>query len=535
MVNLFAIPSLVVFAAGLGFGLWVYSSNRKNSTSCAWFYSSIAISFWGLGLYGVTSSNNEVTALRWQYLLDFSAIFIPVFYLSFIFNFLNRPRKNIERSLFAVTTLIALLSFTKYFKLGMTKVFGFFWVEPGPIYLIFPIFFTIVVVYSLSLVAKSLLTSKSSKEKNQAIFVLISGIIGFGGGATNFFPQLFNVYPFGNYFVALYVALMSYSVIKHRLFNVRVITAQISMFILWVFILLRVLTSVDITEKLMNSILFFVSIPIGILLIRGVIREVEQKEENARLAEGLEKANEKLQELDKKKTEFVSMASHQLRSPITAIKGYSSMLTDGSYGDVGPEVAEAAKVINESSQRLLNTIEDFLDVTRIELGTMKYTFSDVDVLELVNKTVEELKPIAERKKVAVSVSSDPGRYVVNSDSGKLSQVIGNLIDNSLKYIPEKKEGEAPAETKIRVYSEPISKTVRVSITDNGIGIDKKTIPYLFKRFARSEDAAKVNIRGTGQGLFVAKQLLEAQKGRIWAESPGVGLGTTFYIEMPVKA
>lgn len=540
-INYFTLSLFVGSLVAIGSGIFVIVANPKGRMYQSWFFLSLSSAVWSLGYLIMIVAPDKNIAWLANWTMHYAAIVIPLFYFSFII-YLTKTQDRYKRFLisFALLGLILLtLNQTKLFVRDVFSKFIFNFVpDAGPLYIYFTVYFFLIVVYASIIVWRSIkeATARNSFEEAQRLkIVILFTIAGFLGGGSVFFLT-FNVPipPYPIILFSLYPLINGYAIIRHHLFNIKLLSAEVFMFLLWVFILFRTILSETLNDRIYNTFLFIASVPLGLFIIRSIIREVKQKEENARLATNLEKANEKLKELDKEKTEFVSMASHQLRSPITAIRGYSSMLTDGSFGQINPEVTEAAKVINESSQRLLGTIEDFLDITRIELGTMKYNFSDVDVLDLVKKTVEELKPTAERKKIAVSVSSEPGKYIVNADSGKLSQVIGNLIDNALKYIPERKDGEVPGEIKIRVYNEPIQGTVRIAIADNGMGIGKETIPYLFKRFARSEDAAKVNIRGTGQGLFVAKQLLEAQKGRIWAESPGLGLGTTFYIELPAK-
>lgn len=236
-------------------------------------------------------------------------------------------------------------------------------------------------------------------------------------------------------------------------------------------------------------------------------------------------ANEKLRELDRQKTEFVSIASHQLRSPLTAIKGYSSMILENSYGELSEKLRQPVQNIFDASQRLVTIIEDFLNVTRIELGKMKYDFVALNWRDLAEKVVSELRPTIEKKGLAIDFSAGEGNYMVNADMGKLSQIISNIIDNAVKYTP------AGA---IHVSMEQSGPTVRLIIRDTGVGIPAETLPKLFEKFVRADDAGKVNYSGTGLGLYVAKQMVEAHKGKIWAESAGSGKGSSFFVELPAK-
>jgi signal transduction histidine kinase len=234
-------------------------------------------------------------------------------------------------------------------------------------------------------------------------------------------------------------------------------------------------------------------------------------------------ANDKLQELDRMKTEFVSLATHQLRSPLTAIKGYSSMILENSFGPIEDKARGAVDVIFQSSQKLVKVIEDFLNITRIELGTMKYEQSEFDFKALVESVSKELRVNVEKKGLQFSFEfNSTGNYKLVGDSGKLAQVVGNLIDNAIKYTPK---------GWIKVSLNQIDGKIRLTVADNGVGMPAEVIPKLFQKFSRASDAGEVNITGTGLGLYVAKQIVDGHHGKIWAESDGVGKGSRFVVEI----
>src|SRR3989344_4417823 len=147
-----------------------------------------------------------------------------------------------------------------------------------------------------------------------------------------------------------------------------------------------------------------------------------------KLAKEREKTNERLKELDQLKSEFVSLATHQIRGPLTAIKGYASMMRDGDYGAVPEKIRGTIDIIYESSNALTIIVQDFLDVSRIEQGSMKYEFTIFDFSKLAQSVGEELAPTVERRGLQLKLEIEP-RILVNADAGKMRQVIGNLIDN----------------------------------------------------------------------------------------------------------
>ncbi|MEK7560265.1 MAG: GAF domain-containing sensor histidine kinase [Patescibacteria group bacterium] len=253
--------------------------------------------------------------------------------------------------------------------------------------------------------------------------------------------------------------------------------------------------------------------------------------ENALLSEQLKITNKqlgisngKLQELDKQKTEFVSFASHQLRSPLTAMKGYASLILEGDYGPIADDLKKAAQIIFDSTKTLASVVDDYLNVSRIELGQMKYDFSTFDLKDLIQSVVDELKPNVEKAGLQLGFDFKPGvDYGIKADKEKIKQVIGNIIDNSIKYTPK---------GRIDIGLEISNGKIRLSVKDTGIGISKDVIPKLFSKFSRATTANKTNMRGTGLGLFIAKEIVTAHKGKIWVNSEGDGEGSVFIVEIP---
>jgi signal transduction histidine kinase len=268
-------------------------------------------------------------------------------------------------------------------------------------------------------------------------------------------------------------------------------------------------------------VLIIVSLSFSLILIwkRGA-------EAFANLSKKLEDANGRLKELDKMKSEFVSIASHQLRSPLTAIRGYASMLLEGSFGRLPKKSKEAIERIAESSHYMALSVEDYLNVSRIEAGHMKYELSDFDLKSEIEKVAEEMRPAVEHKGLALEYKTDcKGSCKIHADIGKTRQVLHNLIDNAMKYTPGGK-------ISIVTHDDPGKRKIYVTIKDTGVGMSRETIDALFDKFVRAQNANKVNVTGTGLGLFVAKKMVEDMGGRIWAESEGEEKGSTFNVEFP---
>jgi signal transduction histidine kinase len=275
---------------------------------------------------------------------------------------------------------------------------------------------------------------------------------------------------------------------------------------------------------MMDIALLILTLVVGIFLIRSVRKETEIREKIEKIAAELEEANVRLKVLDQQKSEFISLASHQLRGPLTAIKGYASMVLEGDFGPITETVKDATGKILQSTSDLVVLVGDYLDVSRIEQGRMQYNFEKFDLGEEVETVVTELKPTIEKAHLAISYDIDKNlNYTVDADKGKIKQVIGNIIDNSIKYTPQ---------GSIHVWlTRKENNKILLTVSDTGVGIKKEVLPNLFEKFSRAPDASRTNIIGTGLGLYIAKKMIEAHHGRIWAESTGEGKGASFFIEL----
>lgn len=237
----------------------------------------------------------------------------------------------------------------------------------------------------------------------------------------------------------------------------------------------------------------------------------------------LRHANGKLQELDKAKSEFMSIASHQLRTPLAGIIGYLDMMYTGDFGELKDEQKPIIHDVLDASQRLTRLVNTFLNVTRIEAGRFTINYAKIPFHELVDSMVKQLKPTADKKKITLNYTKSE-LPTVEVDIDKMKDVVGNLIDNAIKYTPE---------GSVTVRAEATTTTIHFSVKDTGIGIPKGEDKQLFNKFVRGEGIAQVNPNGSGLGLFIAKKVVEGHKGKIWAESEGSEKGTTFHVEIPI--
>lgn len=526
---------IVVTLVNTIYGLIVYSRNRNDKTNLAFFVLTLTVSLWDISMFLYRGFYDHDTVLIWSRVLYFGASTIPLSFLYFVYIF---PKATFTATKWQKYLLPVPFLFLTALSLGPFLVKDVVLVPNSESHIIFnEIFHGVYAVYIVGLflwgylvLAKQFFHS-SGILRAQVLYIFIGTSVATSIGVFSNLIMLlfFNDFSFnwlGQVGTVVMIVAISYAVLKHHLFNVRVITTELFTFALWLFILIRTLSATDNTEKITNAILLLLTVVTGIFLIRSVKKEVEQRERIQNLASDLEKANKRLTELDRQKSEFVSFASHQLRAPLTAMKGYGSLLLEGDMGELPAAARDGIERIYDSTKTLVSIVDDYLNVSRIELGTMKYTFETIDLKMMVEDVIAELRPNIEKRGLKFAFKAEEGTadYRTTADRDKLKQVIANLIDNSVKYTPS-----GTVDVTLG-YDKPKHALV-FKVKDTGIGIDPEVLPKLFQKFSRAENGTRTNIKGTGLGLFVAKQIVEAHHGSIRAESPGEGKGSSFIVEL----
>ncbi|HSX48074.1 MAG TPA: ATP-binding protein [Candidatus Nanoarchaeia archaeon] len=238
-------------------------------------------------------------------------------------------------------------------------------------------------------------------------------------------------------------------------------------------------------------------------------------------------ANRNLKALDKAKDEFISMASHQLRTPLTTIKGYLSMILEGDAGKINAEQRDYLDFAFGGTQRMVSLISDLLNVSRLSAGRFVIEKQPTDMISVVEDEVRQLQTHAEAKSLKLSFDH-PKKVLphIELDEGKTRQVIMNFIDNAIYYT---KEGSVT----VTLDYDSKAGTMTVKVHDTGIGVPPEAQKKLFTKFFRADNAQTVRPDGTGLGLYLAKRVVEDQGGKILFEST-VGQGSTFGFEMPLK-
>jgi signal transduction histidine kinase len=362
------------------------------------------------------------------------------------------------------------------------------------------------------------------RAKLQYFLIGLLLFVGFNVMFNVVLPLGFGIYAYyavGNYSVAFLLGFTAYAIVERELFGVRTVLATI--FVATVGVLqaidLLVFTANPAIQGFKGAVLVLI-LCFGYVLVRSVQREVRQREKLQEIAEELRRS-------DQAKTEFISIVSHQLRTPLNAIKGYLSLFLEGVYGKLDAKKVQPMERVFKSSERLIHLVNDLLGISRIQMGKISLDIGQVDVCEVVTSVVDEFGAVANEKGITVHASCPPGGLpVVAGDKQKLRDCVLNVVDNAIRYTDK-------GRVEVSVRREANDVVVRVQ--DTGPGLDADEAKMLFHSFQRGQVGRKHSAEGSGLGLYIAKEFITLHGGAIWAESPGKGQGTSFFIRIPLSA
>lgn len=275
----------------------------------------------------------------------------------------------------------------------------------------------------------------------------------------------------------------------------------------------------EITNRRKNGDLYIATISISPVL---------DAEQNVMFFVAIERDITHEKEVDRAKTEFVSLASHQLRTPLSAINWYIEMVTSGDAGEVNDDQKKLLDEAYTASRRMVDLVNALLNVSRIELGTFAVDPENIDIVKLCKELVHEIEPLAMQKQQRLQESYVEESLMIDVDPKLFTMIIQNLLSNAIKYTPE--EGTVA----LSVRKE--DGLLQISVTDTGYGIPTSEQDKIFTKLFRADNVKDKDTTGTGLGLYIVKSILEYSGGNIWFESPchDDGTGTTFFVTLPLS-
>jgi PAS domain S-box-containing protein len=263
---------------------------------------------------------------------------------------------------------------------------------------------------------------------------------------------------------------------------------------------------------------------IGVIIVFHDVSERRREErERERLLESERAARLEAQTAGRLKDEFLATVSHELRTPLSAIQGWATILKNGQMKE--EDAPNALEVIERNARLQGEIINDLLDVSQITTGKLSIKKQPVEIVPLIETAIESLRPQADAKAVKLAFSADENGGIVIGDPVRLRQIIWNLLSNAVKFTPEN--------GRIEVRAACVADEIEIVVSDSGIGIDAKFLPFIFDKFRQGDASPTRSHGGLGLGLSIVRHLVALHGGEIRAESEGTGRGATFTVSLPL--
>lgn len=577
------VPSLIYFShlpamlMSLLLGFFVYTKNRKSLIGKILLALSITFFLWAFfNLILWASNDSNINIFYWSFFgLLYPFLYILGAYLVYVF-IENADPPFYIKLIFGLALLpIILLTPTRYNMEGFNingcgayegNLFTNYY------YIVGLLIFFWILVFSI----KKYRNAKKEFKKQILLFSL--GIEFFllsffiSGYLSSFLLELgvpdFSLEQYGLFGMIVFLGFLSYLIVKHQAFDIKVITAQFLIVTTWIGVFSQLFIVQETSNRILTGITLALITYFGWLLFKAVNEEVKSAQELALSSRKLAGLNAKLEELDRAKSEFISIASHQLRTPLTSVKGFTSLILDNTLGKAPLKQKKEVEKIFVNNEKLCLLVEDMLNASRLEAGRLEYDLEEADVVSVVKSTVSVVSLYAKSRKLKLKLNLPNEKLMAIIDQRKLSEILSNLIDNAIKYTPR---------GNVSVIVEKISKEqkvgkakntalasrnwVRISVTDTGLGMDKKQLTGIFDKFIEGNDAVESKTpepiqsfdeiakkdadkikhlnagsrttSGTGLGVYISRQMTQAMGGVLYADSPGKGKGSTFTLELPL--
>ncbi len=530
----FPFSALLNTLVSLILGIFVFSKNPKSSLNRSFFYFASSIFIWSICYFIWQLSKTETTALFWCRALMTGAIFIPNTYFHFCVNLIGNYKKHRVKILigYVVSLGFLILNFTPLFVKDVKPRMMFeFWPTAGKYYLIYVILYALLIIYSVILLSKEYKTTHPIK-RNQIRYILFGSLISYSGGFTNF-PLWFDIPipPVGNIFVAIYVLLFAYAILRYQLFNINIIlkkglvyssliTCITILYFVTIYILERIFQDILGYQSLVSSTIAMATIALIFIPLKNVIQSLIDryffKGSFSQIAEQNELLMKEAAQAERYKTlaTLTNSIIHEIKNPLTAINGYCHYL---------PKKLHDEEFLNKFSTVLANEVQrinSLLHHLNQYSNPTPLTTKNTNIVLLINSTLVILKNNILENGVEVHKKFDDKQFVnLVIDPDQINQTIVNIIINALEAMP--RGGNLTIET------EQTSFYFIIHVKDTGCGIPDKELNKIFDPFYSTKE------KHTGLGLSIAQSIIESHKGKIRITSVK-NQGTTVSIILPFE-
>ncbi len=518
---------LGITVAGIAIlGFFIYFNDSKSVTNVSFLKFSLATACWGVFNYLNYNTDDQRLVLWFIKIVMFFAIFQSYYFFKLMYVFPEKEvklPKFVNKFLFNIVSLVALFTLTPYVFSTVTKRADSLVYQPKAEFGI--VIFAFVAV---SLVASGFYFLKIKYNKitdpiqRKQFFLIFLGnitmfsLILFFNFTLSLFFENTRFIPYGAVFILPFIILTSYAIYKHKLFNIKIASVGFIAFILTIFSFFNILYTKSVSQVVLN-ITFFILILIGsITLIKTILREVEQKEY-------LQVLNSELRDLLKQRESLVHLITHKVKGSFTRSKYIFAEMVEGSFGELHDPLLSMAKKGLSSDNEGIQTVDLVLNSFNLSSGTVKYDMKQISFKDIVNQVISEKKSRAEDKGLNIETEMNlEDSYNILGDAFWIKEVVNNFIENSIRY---------SLTGTIHIKLEKKDHKIVLSVKDNGVGLTDEDKKNLFTEGGRGKDSIRMNIDSTGYGLFSVKLIVQAHKGRVWAESEGKDKGSTFFVEL----
>ncbi|OGI71074.1 hypothetical protein A3B84_02950 [Candidatus Nomurabacteria bacterium RIFCSPHIGHO2_02_FULL_35_13] len=512
-------------------GLFVFWKDRKSLVNKLLFLIMFLFSVWVFfDLILWANEKNHFIMFFWSAML----IIEPLIYalcVYFIDVFVEKKDVTFKKKvgIFSLLLPVIILLPTKFalVSFDLTNCFR----EPVEGFIATYYVYFIEIIYSLWILVYAVRKYRQSiPEMRKQIVLITLGVILFllsfvSGNIVGSFTENWTLAQIGLFSMPIFVVFLAYMIVKFKTFNIKMFGAQALVFALGFLVLGIIFIRAIENVRAVAAVTLLLIVFVGYLLIKGVKKEIKQKEELARL-------NINLQELIKQRESLVHLVTHKVKGSFTRSKYIFAGILDGTFGDINDEVKKRAGQGLESDNMGIETVDLVLNAANLEKGTIKYEMKILNFKELVDKTISEKRISAEAKGLKLETEIKEDVYNVSGDSIWLKEVANNLVENSIKYT---KEGKITVGLKKEPTSEGKNSKILFYVRDTGVGITSEDKSNLFTEGGRGKESVKINVDSTGYGLYSVRLIVEAHNGKVWMEpNKEEGSGSIFFVELDAQ-
>lgn len=521
------LPAMIIT---LLLSFYIFWNGRQFLLNRILFTISVLFSIWTIiNLITWTNIHSDFILFTWSF---FGLIFglISIFCIYFIYVFLDKKDVSVRLKVVFLALLTPIIFFTptsfNISGLDITECDAFKF-EQLPFEFYYTLLGVLAMIWILVLLIRRYHTSTPDFRKQ----IILMGV-GIELFIFSFFTMVFlasyltgiGLLPdsglelYGMFGMVIFVIYITILTVEFKTFNIKLLATQALIWGLVALIGSQFFFIKIPINFVLNGVGFLAAIILGQFLVKSVKKEIQQREQLAKL-------NISLQESIKQRESLVHLVTHKVKGSFTRTKYLFAGMLDGTFGEISPEIRKRAEQGLEFDNGGIETTDVVLKASNLSSGTVRYDMQLVDLKDIVQKIIEEKKIPAEKK--GLKMESDikdekDGVYHILGDANWIKEAINNLVENSIRYT---REG------KITVGLEKKNDKILFSVKDTGMGITEEDKKGLFTEGGRGKDSIRANVDSTGYGLYSVKLIVEAHKGRVWMESEGLNKGSAFYIEL----